>query len=49
MTVWREMPAGRGVRVVKTERFDILNGSSNLVDVCMYDKKGRSKECGIES
>jgi len=24
MTVSREMPAGRGVRVVKTVRFDIL-------------------------
>jgi hypothetical protein len=33
MTVWREMPAGRGVRVVKMERFDILNYWSNLVDI----------------
>jgi len=33
MTVWREMLAGRGVRVVKTERFNILNNWSNLVDI----------------
>jgi len=39
MTVWREMPAGRGVRVVKTERFDILNDWCNLVDVCMTRKE----------
>jgi hypothetical protein len=35
MTVSREMPAGRGVRVVKTVRFDILKSGCN---------RGRSKK-----
>jgi hypothetical protein len=50
MTVWREMPAGRGVRVVKTERFDILNDWCNLVDVCMIrTRKEDPGSGGIES